>query len=162
MKYAFLLLALMLAGGVAPSMAQRSGSNQPRPRAGAVTRPSSNQPRPVAQALSFNFNGNTIEIGDEGELMIWHDAMKFCQNKKNGWRLPTLEELKAMYEDVHRQGKGNFKNEWYLSCTEDEVGVGWFYNFKYGFANNFNTDSHFDRSVSKGSPLGARCVRYKP
>ncbi len=136
MKYAVLLLALMFVGEVAPSMAQK---------------PSSNQPRPVAQTLSFNFNGKTIEIGSEGGLMYWHDAMKFCQNKKNGWRLPTLVELKAMYEDVHTQGKGNFKNEWYWSCTEDEVGVGWFYNFSYGFANNFNTNLKC-----------ARCVRYKP
>jgi serine/threonine-protein kinase len=36
--------------------------------------------------------------GDNGSNINWNDAKRYCESKKNGWRLPNLDELKAIYE----------------------------------------------------------------
>ena len=53
--------------------------------------------------------GEQIQVAEEDfpDLMDWDDAMSACQNLGNGWRLPNKEELEAMYEQLHKQGKGN-------------------------------------------------------
>lgn len=41
----------------------------------------------------------TIEIyeKDFSEQLNWHDANSYCNKLGNGWRLPTIEELKLMF-----------------------------------------------------------------
>jgi len=136
MKYAFLLLALMFAGIATPSMAQK---------------------------LTFKFEGQTIEVAkkDFPNEMNWWDAMAACQNllpfQGNGWRLPSIEELKAMYEQLHTKGKGNFQNKWYWSSLEINSENAWYFNFESGEASNY-----YEMYGSKYWPYHVRAVRTLP
>ena len=45
---------------------------------------------------------------DNGVDINWHDATKFCANFGDGWRLPTVDELKSIYDKNHRIQCGAF------------------------------------------------------
>ena len=68
--------------------------------------------------------------------MNWDDAMAACQGLGNGWRLPSKDELLAIYEQLHKQGKGNFKNAWYWSSSQYNSGIAWGVIFPNGFVVN--------------------------
>ena len=51
-------------------------------------------------------------------VMDWASAKKACQDLGNGWRLPSMDELFSIHEQLHKKGKGNFKNDKKL-LTED-------------------------------------------
>ncbi|MFM8318132.1 MAG: DUF1566 domain-containing protein [Bacteroidota bacterium] len=124
MKYAVLLLALMFVGVATPSMAQKVDTTGP-----------------VPQKLTFEFEGETIEVAkkDFSNRMNWGAAKKACKNLGNGWRLPSINELEAMYEQLHREDKGNFRMGhalWYWSSSEDNEGNVWYFSFEYGSAGN--------------------------
>ena len=53
--------------------------------------------------------------------MTWLDAKSACEELGEGWRLPTIDELQAIHEQLHEEGKGNFKDEIYWSSTEDDA-----------------------------------------
>ncbi len=40
---------------------------------------------------------------DSGEDIDWSDAKSYCDGKRNGWRLPSLQELRSIY-DEHEHG----------------------------------------------------------
>jgi len=52
----------------------------------------------------------------------WNDATKRCAEMKvngiGGWHLPTMEELDAMYQQLHEQGLGGFSDTDYWSSSE--------------------------------------------
>ncbi len=52
--------------------------------------------------------------------MTWLDAQSACEDLGEGWRLPTIDELQAIHEQLHEEGEGNFKDEIYWSSTEDD------------------------------------------
>ena len=35
---------------------------------------------------------------DNGREIDWHEAGRYCEDKRNGWRLPSIAELKAIYD----------------------------------------------------------------
>jgi Mn-containing catalase len=47
---------------------------------------------------------------DFAEQMSWESAIEACEKLGSGWRLPTIEELEAMYEELHKKGQGNFSD----------------------------------------------------
>jgi len=134
MKYAVFLLALIFAGIATPSMAQK-----PKPKGQAP------------QKLTFEFEGKTIEVAkkDFPNEMNWDDAMAACQNLGNGWRLPSIEELKAIYKQLHTKGKGNFQNKWYWSSSENSDYNAWDFIFMHGGTSNvsFNLNAERVRAV---------------
>jgi len=75
---------------------------------------------------------------DFPSTMNWDDAMSACQNLGHGWRLPSIEELEGMSEQLHTKGKGNFKTDcidWYWSSSEGEAGnSAWYFSFEIGRA----------------------------
>jgi len=85
--------------------------------------------------------------------MKWDDAMNACRSLGGGWRLPTKEELKGMYEFLHRKGKGNFQNAWYWSSSQVDSGNAWGVDFGNGGHN-----SHL--GMSNGYQV--RAVQYLP
>jgi len=129
MKYAFLLLALMFVGIATPS---------------------------IAQKLTFEFEGKTIEVAkkDFPNEMNWGAAKKACKNLGNGWRLPSIEELGAIYKQLHMKGKGNFQNTWYWSSSEDDANDAWNFYFEDGRASTYYGN--------KNSTNHVRAVRALP
>ena len=78
--------------------------------------------------------GEQIQVAENDfpDRMNWDDAVRACQKLGSGWRLPDKDELKAMYEQLHKQGKGNFKNEWYWSSSQSNSGGAWVVSFGDG------------------------------
>ena len=70
------------------------------------------------------------------EQMDWHNAEKSCNELEKGWRLPTKDELKLMYEQLHRKGIGNFKASLYWSGSESGKEQAWYFVFGSGGAIN--------------------------
>lgn len=61
--------------------------------------------------------GTELEVANQdfSEEMTWKDAKRACDEFGNGWRLPTMDELIVMYEQLHEKGQGNFKDDDYWS-----------------------------------------------
>jgi len=86
---------------------------------------------------TFTLAGKSIQVAKEDQeiKMNWNMAMQACQNLGDGWRLPKKEELEAMHEQLHKQGKGNFKTDWvYWSSTEEDGDVAFDFSFNDGTA----------------------------
>jgi hypothetical protein len=104
------------------------------------------------KGLTITVNGRKLEVADQDlpNRMNWDDAVRACQNLGNGWRLPDKDELKAMYEQLHKQRKGNFKDTWYWSSSQYSSGGAWGVNFSFGgvYTNGKNNyDGHQVRAV---------------
>lgn len=50
--------------------------------------------------------------------MSWNNAKRACNELGEGWRLPTKKELEIIFEQLHNQDRGDFKNETYWSSSE--------------------------------------------
>ena len=80
---------------------------------------------------------------DFHEKMSLDDAMRVCQNLGNGWRLPNIEELKVMYEQLHTKGKGNFMKARYWSNSQTSTNEVWTVDFYSGDSSCFDKDSDY-------------------
>ena len=78
--------------------------------------------------------GDKIQVAENDfpNGMTWNQAMSACAGLGNGWRLPIKDELKAMYEQLHKQGRGNFKDTWYWSSSQINSGYAWHVYFNDG------------------------------
>jgi len=79
--------------------------------------------------------GKQIEVAENDfeETMDWEQATRACFELGNGWRLPTKSELELMITELHKNGKGNFKDSVYWSSSEDEN----FENYYYAYFINY-------------------------
>ena len=146
MKYAVLLLALMFAGVATPSMAQKA-------------KPKTQAP----QKLTFEFEGETIEVANKDftNVMNWWDAIKACKKLGNGWRLPSIDELGAMYEQLHKQDKGNFKNEWYWSSSTSGRTTWGGNNDEQALCKAFSDGSIFSFDYDGGGNYSGHFIKHK-
>jgi hypothetical protein len=77
--------------------------------------------------------------------MDFEDAIRACNALGRGWRMPTIEELKLIYKQLHKEGKGNFQEQDnYWSSSESDgfngyffIGLeirlrAWFFSFLHG------------------------------
>jgi len=108
----------------------------------------------INKGLFIQVGGRKLEVAEQdfSEAMTWNAAERACQNLGNGWRLPDKDELKAVYQQLHKQGKGNFKDVWYWSSSQYVSGYAWYVSFGSG-----NVDNYF-KSVS----YQVRAVRALP
>jgi len=74
-------------------------------------------------------NRKSTEVKENDETMN-HWAPLIKPNKE--WRLPQIDELEAMYHQLHKKGIGNFKNEIYWSATKFSADAAWYYDFNKG------------------------------
>ena len=91
---------------------------------------------------TFTVAGETMQVAKEDFPleMNWDNAMKACEELGNGWRLPNEGELIAMYEQLHKQGKGNFqKNSFYWSSSQGDSGYAWVVFFGYGGVDSYGS-----------------------
>ena len=99
---------------------------------------------------------NTIKIpgmeiyvsgSDEGSRMPYDVAKSACACKGDGWRLPTIGELQAIYS--YKDMFGNFSREYYWAY-EQKMFSGRFYNL------NFKNGRISDEEVNEDNKV--RCV----
>ena len=98
-------------------------------------------------------NGTRIQIADSDlELKFdWKNATVACTAIGDGWRLPSQQELELIYIEIHKKGKGNFKQDYYWSSNAAGYDdTAWYYCFK---------DKGFSYSVSKSKFFYVRPVR---
>jgi hypothetical protein len=109
-----------------------------------------------AAVLHIVLNGKKIQVAEKDldTKMKWEDAKKACSKLGNGWRSPTIDELSAMYEQLHQKGLGNFQKSSYWSSTEYDFGYAWFFDFSNGTAYY-----NFYENVFKFNSLYVRAVR---
>jgi hypothetical protein len=99
--------------------------------------------------IEHPLTGEKLQIAnkDFSSQMNWYDAIDACEKLGSGWRLPTLEELKAMYEELHKKGQGNLKYA-YWSSTEGSNSLAWAFPFDDGNAFRFNKNyTNYVRAV---------------
>ena len=114
----------------------------------------------VINTMSYKIevDGKIILVAPEDlGRMNWYEATEACKKLGPKWRLPTLEELKAMYEQLHREGKGNFKkkgkgnfkkkgkgnfkDDWYWSSSQNGSSYAWMVSF--GGGNTYSADKFY-------------------
>lgn len=76
-------------------------------------------------------------------------------NGKNDWFLPSKDELKTMYNNLHKNGYGNFNINEYWSSSEGEL----YYNGKMYTPWKFRFSDGVAFTDSKTRLLNVRAVR---
>ena len=91
--------------------------------------------------ISNTITGAEIQVAlnDFSEEMSWQEAKRECNELGSGWRLPTYEELKAIYGQLHKKGQGNFKSDFYFSSRVYDNNDVLVFSFRTGDYNYFQT-----------------------
>jgi Protein of unknown function (DUF1566) len=66
---------------------------------------------------------------DNGSDVDWNDAKTYCDGRRKGWRLPSLQELKAIFDPAERgsrcaqtlckvSSQFNLTDTWFWSATQ--------------------------------------------
>jgi hypothetical protein len=123
--------------------------------------------------ITHPLTGEEIQVAnaDFSNQMDWNNANQSCQNLGNGWRLPTMEELTAMYTQLHLKRIGNFsKDKIYWSNLHYGSTIGgndeisdYYYFYVFGHEDtknyrerNYEYENHRNNS---SSPFKVRAVR---
>jgi len=120
------------------------------------------QPPSMPFAIELPYTNHIVQVAENDfpSRMTWYDAMKGCQNLGNGWRLPSIEELNAMYSQLHKNGKGHFKtgtlNSRYWSSEEFDVNNALSLSF---YSYHFYSDGDYGDKFDIGH---VRAVRNLP
>ena len=71
-----------------------------------------------------------IEWGPEAPgTLPWQDACEWAASLGNGWRLPTIGELRI----AHEQKVGGFASDYYWSSSEYNSYNAWYQSFLNGY-----------------------------
>jgi hypothetical protein len=78
-------------------------------------------------------NGKNLELkeADYEKSVNLNVALSLCQIILGGWRLPTIEEFDMIYNELHKNGQGNFMEESYWAALIENIPCS--FNFKVGF-----------------------------
>lgn len=80
-----------------------------------------------------------IKTEDEVTTMTWDAAVIAVKKYGEGWRLPSIAELRMMYDQ--RKLIGGFGDEDYWSSTEQDVNSAWTQGFRMGDQDRYNKQS---------------------
>lgn len=82
-----------------------------------------------------------VKDRDEPEKMTWHEAMEKFPDK-DGWRLPTIEELGLMYIN---KDKLNMSIKYYWASSEYDNSHAYYKYFYNGY--QYHEDKHDDYRI---------------
>lgn len=74
-----------------------------------------------------------MEENPPENLMTWHEATEYAKTLGDGWRLPTIEELKYAY-DNKLKGFTHF-NYWSSTIHTTDASLVWCVNFFFGYVD---------------------------
>lgn len=87
-----------------------------------------------------------IEIHPEEKELMWDEAVEYCKNLGDGWRLPTIQELWHIFENENLRKEFTIEDYW--SSTEYGIYNAWNFNFFYGLAYLSNkSNTYYVRAV---------------
>jgi hypothetical protein len=69
-------------------------------------------------------------FSEDNKTESWFNVIYNFNNEKS--RMPEIDELEAMYEQLHKKGLGNFKDDIYWSGTSLNEDAAWYFDFKKG------------------------------
>jgi len=119
MKFAILLVGLMGLLGLSETvLAQKPWSK-------------------TSKGYTVLVKGNTLRVADEDfpKSMSWDNALAAVAALGDGkWRLPTMEELRAIYQQLYVQDEGSFKTAAYYTGVEVTAANAWAMNFKWAMS----------------------------
>jgi len=86
--------------------------------------------------IEHPLTGAKLQVANQdfSQEMDWKSAKRACGELGSGWRLPSIEELRAMYKQLHEKSKGNFRAASYWSSKENDDGGVWDFGFNDGNA----------------------------
>lgn len=93
----------------------------------------------IVNVDASGIHGLEAKTEDEPNSMTWDAAIMVVREYGQGWRLPTIAELKMMYEK--RKFIGGFSAEDYWSSTERDVNSAWIQGFRLGDQDRYNKQS---------------------
>jgi outer membrane murein-binding lipoprotein Lpp len=109
---------------------------------------STNARSPENGNFVISVNGKKIEVYkyDYKEMENYFNTKAVVSKKGNGWRLPNVEELKAMCQSLYHKGKGNFKRFGIYWSNEQECNICpvWVVEFKPVPYHDTGRRSHTD------------------
>ena len=104
-------------------------------------------------------SGLKVATDDEYGIFKWAEAKKKCENKGEGWSLPTKEELVEIYQ--YKDTIKGFTDSWYWSLSTDGSSDYYFdVNPDYGNTWNLIFSNGILVSNSKTYTIKARCVKH--
>jgi hypothetical protein len=89
----------------------------------------------VKMNICYNIEFMKTDLGGE---MTLDEAKKACEKLGDEWRLPTLEELKFMYDKKNEIG--GFQDWFYWSSTGIDGNSAWSFSFLDGIPTNSPID----------------------
>lgn len=106
----------------------------------------------VSDNVVWQYYDQTVNANGDNSYYRWNNAIAVCSNA--GQRLPTIEELKALFDAGGMTDSRGFTNNLYWSSTPDPTP----YSFKalavhsiYGYIGNYSTNN-------PNTKLRVRCV----
>jgi len=85
-----------------------------------------------------------------------YNCINYSRNGYRDWFLPSIDELKLMYENLHMKGLGNFQNYSYWSSSSDDGEYGFILNFGDNFgAHGGVFRMHFSSDNNRVRPIRA-------
>lgn len=96
-----------------------------------------------------------VEEGERGSTSSYEGAANYCKAKKDGWRVPTIIELRAIYDNrvtLQNNGVAEFKiTQWYWSSSVFNKNGNGRCMLKFrdngGTGNDAQSQSHYVRCV---------------
>jgi hypothetical protein len=90
--------------------------------------------KPIILEQNLKFEVYPNDLGEHN----WEDAKKVCEDLRDGWRLPTREELHLMW--LNRENIGGFADAYYWSSSEYNNFYAWSQYFYNGYQNYYNNN----------------------
>lgn len=107
--------------------------------------------------IEHPLTGAIIQVASNNysDDMTWSDAKKACDELGDGWRLPTIDEIITIHNDLYKKGIGNFKvidfKQYWVNCE---------FNDEQAFSYNFNYSGMHSFVKNKNVAQVVRMVRY--